>query len=119
MGMSPLIAGTHYILPDEPCYGLYELNFQSPGNKGFHRYQIILVIRGDRLAEYRQDMGLAKKYKGDQVRIPGGVKDETTGRITIVHTVAELQELAEYIRAMPLHGDVVKIHTIPTQEQED
>ncbi len=90
--------GTTYVLKDEPCYGLFELNFQSPGNRGFHRYQITQVIRGDRIAEFRKDLGKAKKFKGvDQFRIPGGVK-LSTGRIQIVHKVGELLDIAEHLR---------------------
>ena len=97
----PLYQGTDYVLPDEPCLGLFELNLQSQGSKGFHRYQILLVVRGDRIAEYREDMGLAKKFKHDQLRIIGGIKDPKTNRLHIDETVGRLREYACQLRKKP------------------
>jgi hypothetical protein len=86
---------------DDKCYGLYELDLQSPGNKGFHRYQIIVVPIGEQLYEYRRDMGLAKKFKAMQFRVPGAIRDEDTGRVEFVHTVGELMDIAEQLREIP------------------
>lgn len=99
--MANILYGTHYISEDEPCLGLFEMNLQSPNNKGFHRYQIVYVMRGDKPAEYRKDMGLAKKFKFDQLRIPGGAYDETTNKYYVEHTVGELRELADDMRTNP------------------
>ena len=88
--------GTHYVAEDEPCLGLYEMNLQSPESRGFHRYQIIFVMRGDRPAEYRRDMGLVTK--ADQLRILGGVRDDVTRKFYIEHTVGELREIADQRR---------------------
>lgn len=93
-----LTRGTSYYQIDEPCLGLYEINLQAPNYEGFHRYQILHLIRDDKIAEYRHDMGFAKKFKGvDQIRIPGGVIYES-GRIEICHTVGELQDIADHMR---------------------
>jgi hypothetical protein len=89
---------TDHVLYDEPCYGLYELNLKSADQKSRRRFQVIVVVRDDKLAEFRKDLGLAKKFKVDQFRIPGGVLDETTGRTDILHTVGELQDIADYLR---------------------
>lgn len=86
---------------DDPCYGLYELDLQSPGSRGVHRYQIIVVPIGEQLYEYRRDMGLAKGQKALQFRIPGAIRDEDTGKVEFVHTVGELMEIADELRAMP------------------
>jgi len=94
--------GTTYALKDEPCLGLYELNLKSPDQRSRRRYQILTVIRNDKPAEFRKDLGLAKKIKVDQFRIPGGVRDEATGRFEVLHTVGELQDIADYLRAKPL-----------------
>jgi len=110
-----MLIGTNYVLKDEPCLGLYELNYQAPDNSGFHRYQIILVIRNDRPAEYRKDLGLAKKFKGvDQLRIPGGVRDKATGKIAIAHTVGQLMDIADQLRAKPLYDkkELVGVNSI-------
>jgi hypothetical protein len=94
-----LFIGTNWVNFNEPCYGLYELNYQSPGNKGFHRYQIVLVVRNDQITEYRKDLGKASKFKGvDQIRIPGGIR-QANGKIIIVHTVGELMDIADDLRA--------------------
>jgi len=94
--------GTHWVTEDEPCLGLYEMNLQSPNSRGFHRYQIIFVMRGDKPAEYRRDMGLAKNFKADQLRVLGGVKDDVTGKFYIEHTVGELREIADQRRGVNL-----------------
>ncbi len=106
MPLPSLIAGTQTLNPDEPAFGLSEVNLQSglPG-VGWRRYQVIYVVRADRLAECRIDLGPADAFTAPQFRVPGGVKDETTGRITIVHNVGELTEIAEYLRERPaLYG---------------
>ncbi len=62
---------------------------QSPDSTCFHRYRIILVNRDGKLAEYREDMGKASKYKGaKQLNIPSLWE----------HTVAELIDLANQLR---------------------
>jgi hypothetical protein len=77
------------ILGSEKAYGLYEVHIQSPDSSGFHRYQIIHVLRDGQLAEYREDMGLASKFKGvKQIRIPSYME----------HSVDELKDMATYFR---------------------
>lgn len=93
--MSKILYGTHYISPDEPCLGLMEYNLQSPGSKGIHRYQIIYVMRGDKPAEFRKDMGLAKKFKAEQLRLPGGAYNEIEDKYYVEHTVGELRDMAD------------------------
>ena len=98
-----MLVGTTYTLLDEPCLELKELNLKSPDQRSRRRYQIITVIRNDKPAEFRKDLGLAKKFKHDQIRIPGGVVDEITGRIFIEHTVGQLLDIANYIRMKPAY----------------
>ena len=87
--MGKLIRVAQTILGDEKAYGLFEINQQSPGNRGFHRYQVIQVIRDGKIAEWRKDMGLASKFKGvNQLRIPS----------LFEHTVDELMALADELR---------------------
>ncbi len=82
-----LIANT--IVGDEKAWGLYEIHEQSPNSSGFHRYQIIHVVRDGKLAEFRWDMGLANKYKGvKQLRIPSYME----------HTVDQLKAMATELR---------------------
>ena len=77
------------IFGNEKAVALYEMHEQSPGSKGFHRYQIIHVIRGDTICEWRKDMGWADDYKGiSQLRIPSIME----------HTVDELKAIANEMR---------------------
>lgn len=101
--MSDLLhPATPVISLDEPCFMLVEEYRQSPGSKGFHRYQIITVVRNDKLVDWLHDMGPARKFKNiDQFRIPGGVRDERTKRLYIEHTVGELQDIANVLRTRP------------------
>jgi len=87
---SPVLAVANTILGSEKAVGLQETILQSPNYEGFHRYQIIQVIRDDYIAEWRKDMGLAKNFKGVKLlRIPS----------FMVHTVDELMDLADELRA--------------------
>ena len=87
--MASFILVANTILGDEPAWGLFEINEQSPDNKGFHRYQIIQVNRDGNIAEFRKDMGLASNFKGvRQLRIPS----------LFEHTVDQLMELADQLR---------------------
>ena len=87
---------------DEPCFGLSEVHLQSPGSRGVHRYQVLGVIRGDRLAQFMRDLGPAENFAQiDQFRVPGGVRDDRTGRYEVVHTVGELIDIADYLRMAP------------------
>lgn len=87
--MSKLIPVANTITGNEKAFGLYEIHEQSPSSRGFHRYQIIHVIRDGAICEWRKDMGLAKNWKGvKQLRIPSLME----------HTVDELMGLADELR---------------------
>ena len=87
--MSKLVLATTYLLGDEKAYSLQEVHLQSPGSRGFHRYRIIVVNRNGNLAEWREDMGLASKYKGiRQFNVPSLWE----------HSVQELLEIANVLR---------------------
>ena len=97
--MPELIAATNAVSMDEWAYSLKEVNEQSPNSKGWRRYMLIRVMRDDTLAEFRRDLGPARRFKADQFVIPGGVVDETTGRFELLHTVGELYDIAEHLRS--------------------
>ncbi len=91
--MSKIIVVANTILGEELAVALYEIHEQAPDYSGFHRYQIIQVIRGDRIAEFRTDMGFASQWKGiNQIRIPS----------ILEYTVDELKDLADEFRGRPL-----------------
>ena len=84
-----LISATLNVNPNEKAYSLQEAHLQSPGSRGFHRYRILIVKRDGRLAEYREDMGLAKNFKGvRQFNVPSLWE----------HSVAELLDIADTLR---------------------
>ena len=98
MSLTP-IATT--VSPEEKAYLLVEVNltpyvFSKGGRKfrpktfsGQHRYQVILVNRGDRLAEYHRDMGDAALFESGPFRIPSLWE----------HSVGELQDIADNVRS--------------------
>jgi hypothetical protein len=94
-----LASATIEVSLDEPCFNLVEVNLMHPSGRALHRYLILSVVRGGRLAEYREDMGPAVRY-GQQLRIPGGVFWDN-GRFECLHTVGELLDIAEELRAHP------------------
>jgi hypothetical protein len=86
------------VQPDEGAYGLREVELLSPFVEGvgqkMHRYQIIHVNRGDRIAEYREDLGLASDFDAIQFNIPSYWE----------HTVGELRDIAQDLRARPANA---------------
>ncbi len=79
------------IFGNEKAISLFEMHEQSPGSRGFHRYQIIRVPRNGIVCEWRKDMGLADNFKGiSQLRIPSFME----------HTVSELMAMANELRTM-------------------
>ena len=92
-----LLYGTHYVTEDEPCLGLREETGTAP-NGTKHRYQTVWVVRDDKPAEYRRDMGLAKKFNPDLFWVIGGVIGD---KIYIEETVGSLRMHAEDMRHNP------------------
>jgi len=90
--------GTTYVLPDEPCCSLSELNELSPDFKRLRRYQIIHVVRNDQIAEYRKDLGPARKFKAFPFQLIGGFQDGETKKIYIEETVARMKDMADEMR---------------------
>lgn len=102
--MSDLIPATLTISNDEPCFLLVETTLQSPGNAGWHRYQLAYVVRGQWLAEYREDLGPAEQWAGvPGFRALGGIIDQDNSRLLIEHTVGELRDIAEAHRMGLIH----------------
>ncbi len=84
-----LIPATLHINGNEKAYAYLEMQEQAPDSSGFRRYRIIYVNRDGKMAEYREDMGKANKFKGaKQLHIPSLWE----------HSVAELIDLADSLR---------------------
>jgi hypothetical protein len=93
-------SATLTISPDEPAFNLREVALPAPDFKGRHRYQVVTVVRGDRLVEWWNDLGDAKAFKARQFRIVAGVVDEQTGRGVSFHSVGEVLAMADQERAL-------------------
>tara|TARA_Y100000310_G_scaffold255430_1_gene262878 strand:+ start:4466 stop:4936 length:471 start_codon:yes stop_codon:yes gene_type:complete len=91
---------TKSVLEDEPCYLLAELSLLNASNMARHRYQVLKVVRADRLVTAYIDLGPASGCKSDEFTIPGGYVDEN-GRGHVFSTVGELRETANEMRAAP------------------
>lgn len=94
------------VTEDEPCYLLAEVNLLNASNMARHRYQVLKVVRTDRLVTAYVDLGLASLYGADQITIPGGYVDEATGRGYVFSTVGELREIAERLRSDPVRREI-------------
>lgn len=86
---------------DEPCLQLEEMNKPGPPGKGWRRYQRVIVVRNDRPAEYEVDLGAREDFDHEEINVQGAVQDAVTGKVEILHTVAELKEIADFLRAEP------------------
>ena len=86
------------VSPDEPCLRLSELYQLDENNSKLRRYQVTYVIRYDKPAKHMLDMGPYESFTTSEFHLPGAVKDERTGSVTIVHTVGELQDIANALR---------------------
>ena len=86
------------VSPDEPCLRLSELYQLDENNSKLRRYQVTYVIRYDKPAKHMLDMGPYESFTTSEFQLPGAVKDEQTGHVTIVHTVGELQDIANALR---------------------
>lgn len=74
---------TFAVQKDEKAWALRELNLVFSGKR--HRWQIVTVIRNDRLTEWWHDLGESTAFTAPELEIPG----------LLEHTVAELRDLAE------------------------
>ena len=99
--MSSLIVATDKVNEDEPCLSLKEQILPSPIG-GKHRYQIILVKRGNKTVELRRDLGKVNKFKAGEFVIPGHGGDNIP-----VERVGDLAEIADYMREQkPRHPEM-------------
>lgn len=94
-----MIAGTDYVLPNEPCVNLAQRDLMGPEGQ-WHRYEILLIIRNHMPYEFRKDLGLSTNWKGfDPIRVMGGVLDGNI--LEACETVDSIREIANQIRDKP------------------
>lgn len=76
---------TQELDPDEKVYRITEVNLVRPPKYQRRRYQVIIVNRNDRLAEWWYDLGPAESFTTQQFTFP----------MFWEHSVAEAQDIAE------------------------
>ena len=102
-----LLVGTFSIRKDEPAWSLEELNLPAADFGPPRRYQIVKVVRNDRLVEHRTDMGPASAFGiTKQLNIIGGTVDER-GRGHVWETVASLLDYADNLRGKHFDWDEI------------
>ena len=96
----PVRGATKHVRRDELAYYLSEINLPGRPGEGHHRYQIIGVIRNDKLCDCHIDMGPVTKFPGiDQLRIITAVII-SNNRTEALHTVEEAMRMADSLRAV-------------------
>ena len=95
-------ATTVVVSADEPCFYLAEANLPAQDGRGKDRFQVLKVVRRDRLVTAYVRLGPAKGFHADLFNMLGGVVGDN-GKGQAYHTVAELQEAAEELRSRPPH----------------
>ena len=97
-----VIPATTFLLAGEKAFMLAEVNRPSPlPGKGWRRMQIVQVLRGEDKAQFERDLGPMKHYTADEFQIPGAMPypdPQGHWRWDMVHTVAQLQDMAERLR---------------------
>lgn len=104
-----MIAGTDFVLEDEPCFALFERNIMPPDSRGVRRYEILHIIRNWTPYEYRRDMGLAADWEAkgiQEFRILGGILEDNI--LEAYETVGSMREQAHKIRGAPAM-DIVEL----------
>lgn len=97
--MGNLLLGTNAVNGSEPCFGLSEQNVVTlQAGVGVRRMQIIQVVRNDRIAEFRRDLGPASAFKTEEFAFPGAIP-LGNGRWEVLETVERLEAAANEFRA--------------------
>ncbi len=85
----PILPIAVVVQGNDKVWDYFETHEQSPDSSGFHRYRIVYVARDGKIAEFRQDMGLASNFKGiQQIHIPS----------LFEHSMDELLDMADELR---------------------
>jgi hypothetical protein len=100
-----LVVSTNRVFDDEPCFSLREENRLSKSGKSFCRYQILRVVRDDRLVTAVVYLGMAANYTADPFQVVSGVIDDD-GKGEALYSVAEVRDVADEIRARPPRREV-------------
>jgi hypothetical protein len=106
-----ICAVTQAVFEDEPCLLLAERNLLSEDSKMRYRYQILKVIREDRPVNAFICLGLAGQFAADEITVAGAAPQDD-GTYILCNTVAELRDVAEYLR----NQEPLPVEAPPLQE---
>lgn len=91
---------TNLIHDNEPCFGLAEINRMTTiSGGGAHRFQIVEVIRNDKVVIFEEDMGPSSDYKTEEFVFPGHVT-LGGGRYEVIENVGRLRGEANNFRTL-------------------
>ena len=99
---------TRLVCRDEPAFYLGEFILPSKSGKSKSRFQLIRIVRDDRLVTAYIYLGPAAKFPADQFQMLGGWVNED-GRGQAVHTVAELQDGADELRGRAVRREMAPV----------
>lgn len=100
---------------DEKAYTLMEMDL-APALGGLtHRYQIIIVWRGEGKAQYIEDMGVADLHLAGPKCVPSGAYTEDKPG-DWCHTVSEVKEFANQLREIDINQIMGIEHEVLNQE---
>jgi hypothetical protein len=129
---------TETVNPLELAMGLVETDFQADDINVINRYQLIYVIRDDRLATFVRSLGSNIKYANPPLQILSQMEhtvqelqymaDEARSRTDVVKRLAELQEesvtdrnlIKSFLEQKDINASVIrnKSHFGPTHTQQ-
>lgn len=104
---------TNEVWSDEPAAALIEFDLARKDGKGYHRYQQIHVVRGERLAEFTYDLGPSGNFTANGFVINGCGSKDADPRDW--ETVDSIRDYADEIRS---RGGFVR-SVAPTVTQEN
>ena len=78
MSITTELGIAHEVFKDEKALRISERNLMRPDSKGVNRYKLIYVIRNDKLAVYKEDMGPSESYRALEFEIWSGWQDSVS-----------------------------------------
>ena len=86
----PMVGTLMVVDENEPVYGVQESYARSNDGTGDHRYQVLLMPRGDVLSGFWTDLGPASAFLMGEQQAPPYLQP-----ILMAHTVAECRHMAD------------------------
>jgi len=96
----PFAIATESVSNDDPALSLMEVDYVRPDGKGWHRYEIINVMQGDKKVRFMRDMGPREAFPAYGTRIISGGTRNYNGdvRYWSEETVGYIRDSANDLR---------------------